>query len=100
VRPEVLGKLEKIHLIGTRSRDLPACSIVPYPLRYRLPPLTDLIMVYILYSNIWRSLLFAMVLQNILILISIFYIIYIILYIISRGQVRIVGPAQNDRKNT
>jgi hypothetical protein len=29
VRPEGLGKLEKIHLIGTRSRDLPVCSIVP-----------------------------------------------------------------------
>jgi hypothetical protein len=29
VRPEGLGKLEKIHLIGTRFRDLPACSIVP-----------------------------------------------------------------------
>jgi hypothetical protein len=27
VLPEGLGKLEKIHLIGTRSRDLPACSI-------------------------------------------------------------------------
>jgi hypothetical protein len=29
VRPEGLGKLEKIHLIGTQSHDLPACSIVP-----------------------------------------------------------------------
>jgi hypothetical protein len=36
VRPEELGKLEKIHLIGTRSRDLPVCSIVPQPLRYRV----------------------------------------------------------------
>jgi hypothetical protein len=26
-----LGKLKKIHLIGTRTRDLPACSIVPQP---------------------------------------------------------------------
>jgi hypothetical protein len=26
VRPEGLGKLEEIHLIGTPSRDLPACS--------------------------------------------------------------------------
>jgi hypothetical protein len=34
VRPEGLGKFEKIQLIGTRSRDLPACSIVPQPLRY------------------------------------------------------------------
>jgi hypothetical protein len=38
-RPEGTGKLEKkIHLIGTRSSDLPACSIVPQPLRYRVPP--------------------------------------------------------------
>jgi hypothetical protein len=36
VLPEGLGKLEKIHLIGTRSRDLPVCSIVPQPLRYRV----------------------------------------------------------------
>jgi hypothetical protein len=34
VRPEGLGKLEKIHLIGKRSRYLPFCSIVPY----RVPP--------------------------------------------------------------
>jgi hypothetical protein len=26
MRPEGLGKLEKIHLIGTRSRDLPVCK--------------------------------------------------------------------------
>jgi hypothetical protein len=38
VRPEGLGKSEKLHLIGKRSRDLPACSIVPQPLRYRVPP--------------------------------------------------------------
>jgi hypothetical protein len=37
VRPEGLGKLEKIHLDGTPSRDLPVCSIVPQPLRYRVP---------------------------------------------------------------
>jgi hypothetical protein len=37
VRPEGLGKLIKIiHLIGSRTRDLPACSIVPQPLRYRV----------------------------------------------------------------
>jgi hypothetical protein len=29
VRLEGLGQLKKIHLIGTRTRDLPACSIVP-----------------------------------------------------------------------
>jgi hypothetical protein len=38
MRPEGLGKLGKIHLIGTQTRDLPACSIVPWPLRYRVPP--------------------------------------------------------------
>jgi hypothetical protein len=42
VRPEGLGKLEKIHLIGTRSRDLPACSIVPQPPCHRVPPLSIL----------------------------------------------------------
>jgi hypothetical protein len=38
VRSEELGKFEekKIHLIGMRSRDLPACSTVPQ-LRYRVP---------------------------------------------------------------
>jgi hypothetical protein len=29
VRLEVLGQLKKIHLIGIRTRNLPACSIVP-----------------------------------------------------------------------
>jgi hypothetical protein len=31
VRLQELGKLKKIYLIGTQSRDLPACSIVPQP---------------------------------------------------------------------
>jgi hypothetical protein len=31
VRLEGLGQLKKIHLIGTRTRDLPVCSIVPQP---------------------------------------------------------------------
>jgi hypothetical protein len=31
VRVERLAKLKVIHLIGTRTRDLPACSIVPQP---------------------------------------------------------------------
>jgi hypothetical protein len=30
VQPEGLAKFEKIHLIGTRCRDLPACSIYYY----------------------------------------------------------------------
>jgi hypothetical protein len=31
VRLEGLGKSKKIHLIGTRTRNLPACNIVPQP---------------------------------------------------------------------
>jgi hypothetical protein len=31
VRLDELGQLKKIHIIGTRTRDLPACSIVPQP---------------------------------------------------------------------
>jgi hypothetical protein len=31
VRLEGLGILKKIHLIGTQTRDLPACSTVPQP---------------------------------------------------------------------
>jgi hypothetical protein len=31
VRLEGLGQLKKIHLIGTRTRDLPACRTVPRP---------------------------------------------------------------------
>jgi hypothetical protein len=34
VRLEGLGKSKKIHLIGSQSRDLPACSIVPQPTNY------------------------------------------------------------------
>jgi hypothetical protein len=36
---EGLSKLKKIHLIGTRSRDLPACSIVPQPTTLPRAPL-------------------------------------------------------------
>jgi hypothetical protein len=37
VRLEMLGKLKKFnHLIGSRTRDLPACSILPQPTT--LPP--------------------------------------------------------------
>jgi hypothetical protein len=40
VRPEGLGKSKKfIHLIGSQTSGLPACSIVPLPLRYCVPPL-------------------------------------------------------------
>jgi hypothetical protein len=38
VRPKEFGKLKKlIHLIGSRTRDLLACSIMPQPLLYRVP---------------------------------------------------------------
>jgi hypothetical protein len=38
VRPEGLGKLKRfINFIGSRTRDLPDCSVVPQPLRYRVP---------------------------------------------------------------
>jgi hypothetical protein len=39
VRLEGLGKFKNkfIHLIGSRTRDLPACSIVPQQLSYRVP---------------------------------------------------------------
>jgi hypothetical protein len=36
VRLEGLGKLKKIHLIGSRTGDLPVCSIVIQPLGYRM----------------------------------------------------------------
>jgi hypothetical protein len=43
VWPEGLGKLIKfLYLIGSRTRDLPSCSVVPQPLRYHAPS-TDLI---------------------------------------------------------
>jgi hypothetical protein len=39
VRPEGLDELKKcIHLIGSRARVLPACSIVLQPIRYRVTP--------------------------------------------------------------
>jgi hypothetical protein len=40
VRLEALSQLKKIHLIGTRTRDLPVCSTVPQPLP-RVPTLTS-----------------------------------------------------------
>jgi hypothetical protein len=41
VRPEKLGEFKKLHLIGTWTRDLPACSIVPWPLRCRVLQMLD-----------------------------------------------------------
>jgi hypothetical protein len=41
VRLEGLGKLEKIQLIGTRTRYLPACTIVPQPTMLPRAPVLD-----------------------------------------------------------
>jgi hypothetical protein len=41
VRPKGVGKLKTfIYLVGFGTRDLPACSTVPQPIRYCVPPLT------------------------------------------------------------
>jgi hypothetical protein len=58
MRPEGLGKLKEfIHLIGSRTRDLPACSIMPQPLRYRVPSLlstrTELFPWYLPRKETW-----------------------------------------------
>jgi hypothetical protein len=55
VRPEGLGKFERIHLIGKRSRDFPACSIVPQPLRYFVPPSP--------FESTFKNLIFARVME-------------------------------------
>jgi hypothetical protein len=42
VNPKAYGRKDfvngSIHLIGSWTRDLPACIIVPWPLRYQVPP--------------------------------------------------------------
>jgi hypothetical protein len=38
----MIRSIEKIHLIGTRTRDLPACSIVPQPTTLSRPPTSRL----------------------------------------------------------
>jgi hypothetical protein len=40
---EGFGKLPKIHIIVTRTRDLPACSTVPQPNTLRRVPVTSLV---------------------------------------------------------
>jgi hypothetical protein len=42
--------IEKIHLIGTRTRDLPACSIVPQPTTLPRAPYINLYLTYLLYA--------------------------------------------------
>jgi hypothetical protein len=39
VRLKGLDKIKKIHIIGTRTRDLLACSIVPQQTTLRVPPM-------------------------------------------------------------
>jgi hypothetical protein len=51
MRLEGLGQLKKIHLIGTRSRDLPAYGIV-LQLRYRVPPLESVYEHYLIYIDV------------------------------------------------
>jgi hypothetical protein len=49
VHLEELRKLKKcIHLIGTRTRNIPACSIFPQSLRYRVPQIIIIIIILIL----------------------------------------------------
>jgi hypothetical protein len=46
---EGLSQLRKIiYLVGSQTRDLPACSILPQPLRYRVP---------LYYVMLWQSML-------------------------------------------
>jgi hypothetical protein len=53
VRPEGLGQLRKfIHFIVSRTRDLPACSIVPQPLRYRGVPYFNLYVLVIAETKV------------------------------------------------
>jgi hypothetical protein len=51
VRLEGLGQFKKIHLIGTRTRDLPACSIVPQPTTVPRAPWN--FWYSILFKNLW-----------------------------------------------
>jgi hypothetical protein len=51
VQEEGIGKLKKfIHLIGSRTPDLPPVAIVPSPLRYRAPRATAAVLSNILSS--------------------------------------------------
>jgi hypothetical protein len=49
---EGLGKLKKISLIGTRTRDLPACSIVPQPTTLSRAPHTQIRVAMELEKNV------------------------------------------------
>jgi hypothetical protein len=53
VRLEGLGQLKKIHLIGTRTRDLPACRLVPQPTGWPARKADKLTVIYV--SIVWRK---------------------------------------------
>jgi hypothetical protein len=57
VRRKGLGKLKKIHLIGSRTRDLSACSIVPYttlPLPQKNTMTVDNTLIVILMKSVGK----------------------------------------------
>jgi hypothetical protein len=71
VRPGGLGTLQTIHLVGSRTRDLPTYSIVPLPLRYRvrLFPYTVLTSVLVMelrcvYCEVGAEFFFFLVLRH------------------------------------
>jgi hypothetical protein len=47
---EGLGKLKNIDLIGTRTRDLLACSIVPQPTALPRAPIATTYPIYLVYN--------------------------------------------------
>jgi hypothetical protein len=56
VRLEPLGQLKKIHLIETRTRDLPACSTVPQPTMLSRAPMNwHSFMNFTNFHIIWQS---------------------------------------------
>jgi hypothetical protein len=49
---ERIRSIEKIHLIGFRTRDLPACSIVPQPTTLRIIIIIIIIIIVIIITAI------------------------------------------------
>jgi hypothetical protein len=58
VRLERLVTLEKFDDVGTRTRDLPYCSVAPQPLRYRVPLLNKILATRNSGGDVLTSLLF------------------------------------------
>jgi hypothetical protein len=53
---ERLGKLKKSHyLLGTRTRDLPACSKEPQPTTLQCAPIANVFSVRIVEGLCWRA---------------------------------------------